>query len=361
MLARCVFPRFAFWVLLGLCTPVCCDCSLPEWVHVAFLLLYACGSVEERQTAAQGVEVPHFEGAGFAPPHDSFFCFFSLHPSLLPMGCPAGDWRRSFFAGNTHTHTLPATVAMPVRVLITLPPADGPAVTEAVLVQQVLEEFAAVRRAGSTEEMPCSVSSLRLQQSIARRYPLAYDRIVLEGRWSGKWHCFAEEAAGLRCFVYTPRDYAETRELCVHTAANELRCCLQAENPRMVRRTDDSIGARLQECLLHSEALHRCCDALLQAAQADAAKARWRAPPQATALRELARNASSAGFRSSVVERLRRGAAKEVAAQLAAGSTLARHVCVTRLRRNIAYCLKTWVPAGSGTQDTKDRFMEVLG
>ncbi|RNE96749.1 hypothetical protein TraAM80_09651 [Trypanosoma rangeli] len=141
---------------------------------------------------------------------------------------------------------------------------------------------------GSSEELPCSVSSLRLQQSTARRYSLAYDRIVLEGRWSGRWYPSVKKAAGLRCFVYTPRDYAETRELWVHTAVNELRCCLQAENPRMVRRTDGGIATWLQECLLHSGALHRCCDTLLQAAQADAAKARWRAPSRATALRELA-------------------------------------------------------------------------
>ncbi|ESL08370.1 hypothetical protein TRSC58_03927 [Trypanosoma rangeli SC58] len=216
---------------------------------------------------------------------------------------------------------------MPLRVLITLPPADGPAVTEAALVQQVLEEFAAMRRAGSSEELLCSVSSLHLQQSIARRYPLAYCRIVLEGRWHGKWRRFVKEAAGLRCFAYTPLDYAETRGLRMHTALNGMRCCLRAEDPRVVRQTDDGIGVQLQKCLLHIGALHRCCDALLQAAQAGDAKARWRAPPPMTALQEFARNACSAEFGGSTVERLRRGAAKEVAAQLAAGSTLvAAHV-----------------------------------
>ncbi|PWU92670.1 hypothetical protein C4B63_35g1 [Trypanosoma cruzi] len=70
---------------------------------------------------------------------------------------------------------------MPVRVFVTLPPADGPAVTEDVLAQQVMQEFMAMRHAGSSVELLCSVSSARLQQTIAERYPLAYNRLLLEG------------------------------------------------------------------------------------------------------------------------------------------------------------------------------------
>ncbi|KAF8288745.1 hypothetical protein TcBrA4_0006160 [Trypanosoma cruzi] len=58
---------------------------------------------------------------------------------------------------------------MPVRVFVTLPPADGPAVTEDVLAQQVMQEFMAMRHAGSSVELLCSVSSARLQQTIAER------------------------------------------------------------------------------------------------------------------------------------------------------------------------------------------------
>ncbi|KAF8294846.1 hypothetical protein TcBrA4_0070910 [Trypanosoma cruzi] len=88
---------------------------------------------------------------------------------------------------------------MPVRVFVTLPPADGPAVTEDVLAQQVMQEFMAMRHAGSSVELLCSVSSARLQQTIAERYPLAYNRLLLEGRCAASgislrrklWDCAA--------------------------------------------------------------------------------------------------------------------------------------------------------------------------
>ncbi|EAN96490.1 hypothetical protein, conserved, partial [Trypanosoma cruzi] len=177
---------------------------------------------------------------------------------------------------------------MPVRVFVTLPPADGPAVTEEVLAQQVMQEFMAMRHAGSSVELLCSVSSARLQQTIAERYPLAYNRLLLEGRWRGKWHFFAEEIVGLRCFLYTLRDYAETRDLEVHVAFSELRCCVKDEDARAVRQADGSVGALLREHLLQKDALHRWCDEAVKAAQADggaggADRALWRAPPPAPA------------------------------------------------------------------------------
>ncbi|KAF8303014.1 hypothetical protein TcBrA4_0049980 [Trypanosoma cruzi] len=94
---------------------------------------------------------------------------------------------------------------MPVRVFVTLPPADGPAVTEDVLAQQVMQEFMAMRHAGSSVELLCSVSSARLQQTIAERYPLAYNRLLLEGVGAASGISFAEEIVGLRCFLYTLR------------------------------------------------------------------------------------------------------------------------------------------------------------
>ncbi|RNF05386.1 uncharacterized protein Tco025E_07846 [Trypanosoma conorhini] len=139
---------------------------------------------------------------------------------------------------------------MPVRVLVALPPMDGPAVTEAVL-----------------EEL--TVSSSRLQQATRQRYPVACERPVLEGRWRGKWHRFAEEVAGLRCLLDTPLDYAEACGLWAHIAPNELRCCLVGEDPRVVRQADEDMGARLRERLLHKGTLHCFRDAALRAAQAE--------------------------------------------------------------------------------------------
>ncbi|RNC52381.1 hypothetical protein TcCL_ESM10397 [Trypanosoma cruzi] len=104
--------------------------------------------------------------------------------------------------------------------------------TEEALAQQVLQEFMATRHAGSSVELLRSVFSARLQQTIAERYPLAYNRLLLAWHWRGKWHCLADEIVGLRCFLDTLRDYAETRDLEVHIAFSELRCCLQGESLR---------------------------------------------------------------------------------------------------------------------------------
>ncbi|EKF26064.1 hypothetical protein MOQ_010259 [Trypanosoma cruzi marinkellei] len=255
---------------------------------------------------------------------------------------------------------------MPVRVFVTLPPADGPAVTEEVLAQQVMQEFVAMRHAGSSVELLCSVSSARLQQTIAERYPLAYNRLLLEGRWRGKWHCFAEEIVGLRCFLYTPGDHAETMDLEVHVAVSELRCCVRDEDPRAVRQADGSVGALLREHLLQKGALHRWCDEAVRAAQADggaggADRALWRAPPPAPALMRLAEQLRSYGCEGGKFGWLRRRAAREVAAIMTANDTLARHMSALRLRRHVAHCLQSWVPANSGRRSAKDLFMAAMG
>ncbi|KAF8301142.1 hypothetical protein TcYC6_0055200 [Trypanosoma cruzi] len=255
---------------------------------------------------------------------------------------------------------------MPVRVFVTLPPADGPAVTEEVLAQQVMQEFMAMRHAGSSVELLCSVSSARLQQTIAERYPLAYNRLLLEGRWRGKWHFFAEEIVGLRCFLYTLRDYAETKDLEVHVAFSELRCCVKDEDARAVRQADGSVGALLREHLLQKDALHRWCDEAVKAAQADggaggADRALWRAPPPAPALMRLARQLRSYGCEGGNFGWLRRRAAREVAAIMTASDTPARHMSALRLRRHVVHCLQSWVPANSGRRSAKDLFMAAMG
>ncbi|RNF12955.1 uncharacterized protein Tco025E_06401, partial [Trypanosoma conorhini] len=355
----------------GVCVSVCGQrggCS--PWVSCDLSLSLYCAAVSvqpsgERLTAGQQVLAPHpAVRTVSSSPHDSSFPPILLSPSI-PV--PAALFCRRLARRPTcWQHALQTAVAMPVRVLVTLPPMDGPAVTEAALAEQVLDEFTAARRAGSAEELPCSVSSLRLQQATRQRYPVAYERLVFEGRWRGKWHRFAEEVVGLHCFLYMPLDYAEACGLWAHTAPNELRCCLVGEDLRVVRQADEDMGARLRERLLHKGALHRFCDAALRAAQADAGaggagRARWRAPPLAPALRGLAKGAPYSGCGGGAVGRLRRGAAREVAGMLVAEDSQARHVGVSRLRRHVAQCLETWVPADSVARTEKGRFMAALG
>ncbi|EAN99595.1 hypothetical protein C3747_20g370 [Trypanosoma cruzi] len=153
--------------------------------------------------------------------------------------------------------------------------------TEEALAQQVLQEFMATRHAGSSVELLCFVFFARLQQTTTERYPLAYNRLLLAGLWRGKCHCFADENVGLRCFLHTLRDCAETRDLEVHIAPSELRCCVRDEDARAVRQADGSVGALLREHLLQKGALHRWCDEAVRAAQADggagcADRALWR-------------------------------------------------------------------------------------
>ncbi|KAF8288757.1 hypothetical protein TcBrA4_0006120 [Trypanosoma cruzi] len=254
---------------------------------------------------------------------------------------------------------------MPVRVFVTLPPADGPAVTEDVLAQQVMQEFMAMRHAGSSVELLCSVSSRacsrRLRSATHSRTIVFYWRGV--GAASG---IFAEEIVGLRCFLYTLRDYAETRDLEVHVAFSELRCCVKDEDARAVRQADGSVGALLREHLLQKDALHRWCDEAVKAAQADggaggADRALWRAPPPAPSLMRLARQLRSYGCEGGNFGWLRRRAAKEVAAIMTASDTPARHMSALRLRRHVAHCLQSWVPANSGRRSAKDLFMAAMG
>ncbi|EAN95816.1 hypothetical protein C3747_32g466 [Trypanosoma cruzi] len=170
---------------------------------------------------------------------------------------------------------------MPVRFPLTLPPADGPTMTEEALAQQVMQDFMATRHAGSSVELLRSVFFARLQQTIAERYPLAYNRLLLAWHWRGKWRCFADEIVGLRCFRYTLMDCAETIDLEIHVAFSELRCCLHGGNHCAVQLTDGSVGALLREHLLQNGALHCWCDEAVKAAQADggaggADRALWR-------------------------------------------------------------------------------------
>ncbi|KAF8288680.1 hypothetical protein TcBrA4_0006210 [Trypanosoma cruzi] len=83
---------------------------------------------------------------------------------------------------------------------------------------------------------PCS---RRLRSATHSRTIVFYWR----GVGAGKWHFFAEEIVGTgRCFLYTLRDYAETRDLEVHVAFSELRCCVKDEDARAVRQADGSVG-----------------------------------------------------------------------------------------------------------------------
>ncbi|EKF26316.1 hypothetical protein MOQ_009996 [Trypanosoma cruzi marinkellei] len=266
------------------------------------------------------------------------------HPFLFPIGRFYFWWVAwSLFLRQTASPSCDSV--MPAQFLLVLPPVDGPTMTEEVLAQQVMQEFIAMRHAGSSVELLCSVSSVRLQRTIAERYPLACNRLLMEGRWRGKWHCFAEEIVRLRCFLYTMRDYAENKDLEVHIAPSELRCCLREENHCAVRLTDGSVGALLREHLLQEGALHRWCDAAVEAGAADGVL--WRAPPPAPTLMELAKQLAPHESEGGSLGQLRRGAAKEVAVILTASDTLARHMSVMRLRRHVAHCLESWVPANS--------------
>ncbi|PWV15030.1 hypothetical protein C3747_32g202 [Trypanosoma cruzi] len=204
---------------------------------------------------------------GFGGPTASPFTHTSFPSYFIPLG---------------YLRIRPAAQANnPVRFPLTLPPADGPAVAEEALAQHVLQGFMAMCHAGSSVELLCSVSSARLQQTIAERYPPAYNRLLLERRWRGKWRCFAEEIVGLCCFLDTLRDYAGAKDLEIHVAFSELRCCLQGESHCAVRLTDGSVGAPLREHLLREGVLHRWCDETVRAARTDggaggADRALWR-------------------------------------------------------------------------------------
>ncbi|EKG07775.1 hypothetical protein TCSYLVIO_001092, partial [Trypanosoma cruzi] len=95
---------------------------------------------------------------GFGGPTASPFTHTSFPSYFIPLGYLR--IRQAAQANN------------PVRFPLTLPPADGPTMTEEALAQQVMQEFMAMRHAGSSVELLCSVSSARLQQTIAERYPL---------------------------------------------------------------------------------------------------------------------------------------------------------------------------------------------
>ncbi|KAF8303017.1 hypothetical protein TcBrA4_0049930 [Trypanosoma cruzi] len=75
----------------------------------------------------------------------------------------------------------------------------------------------------------------------------------------------------------------------------------------------------------------------------------------------LARQLRSYGCEGGNFGWLRRRAAKEVAAIMTASDTPARHMSALRLRRHVAHCLQSWVPANSGRRSAKDLFMAAMG
>ncbi|RNF12831.1 hypothetical protein TcG_08813 [Trypanosoma cruzi] len=119
-------------------------------------------------------------------------------------------------------------------------------------------------------------------------------------------------------------DCAETRELEVHVAFSELRCCVKDEDARAVRQADGSVCALLREHLLQEGALHRWCDEAVRAAQAD----------------------GGAGGADGALWRV-------------------THLRGTRVhrqpRRHVVHCLQLWVPANSGRRSAKDFFMAAMG
>ncbi|CBH13567.1 hypothetical protein, conserved [Trypanosoma brucei gambiense DAL972] len=242
---------------------------------------------------------------------------------------------------------------MPVCVLVPLHQADTPAVTEEMLGSAVRVAFNELRMIGLGCITWCSVSSARLQQEVRRRYPLAYDRHIMCGRWAGKWHHFVEGVAGLRCFLYSTTDYAEAAHLATHIAVSELRCCLQEDIFSLVRLSDEGVGARLlSDVLEHTTLNHNCWQLALEAVITSQlnGRPRWLSKAvEAPHVVELLRQINEPPFpgRRPGSERLRRCAAHELVKLLSARYELVRHVSGSQLRRHVTQCLCTWgaIPA----------------
>lgn len=267
---------------------------------------------------------------------------------------------------------------MPVSVVVELPPVDSLFLSEETLAGVVLTEFFAVRRSGIAGDMPCSVSCIRLQQLTRQRYPQAYERLVQKGRWSGKWHRFVRAVAGLRCFVYSVSDYTQTVGLDVHTAPGELRCCLADESHFVVRRADEAVSTLLLDYLFREEVIRSMCTLIVKAAPVrgrcqcrncgggdnhhmsncsavSAGKPLWRtqrAPPLVATLVERLATAGSNGWQrgGGLTDRLRHGAANEIASALAEKNQLARHVSASQLRRHVLRCVVAWERAAFAQQ-----------
>ncbi|KAH9582055.1 hypothetical protein LSM04_003854 [Trypanosoma melophagium] len=231
-------------------------------------------------------------------------------------------------------------------IFVELPPVDESFMTETSLAQQVRMEFTALRHAGRPRQSHCSVSSVRLQQAIRRRYPIAYERIINEGSWRGKWHRFVETVAGLHCFQYSTSDYTAEPTLEIHIPTTELRCSLQGEEITLVRKADSVLGAILWETLLQFDAMRQWCETVAAAAADDNSekicRPRWMPPIEAPALAYFLRQLSLPKGKGFISPCIRRNAVREIVSILTREDTLAQHVSISQLRRFVAYTLGAW-------------------
>ncbi|ORC89900.1 uncharacterized protein TM35_000101680 [Trypanosoma theileri] len=249
---------------------------------------------------------------------------------------------------------------MRYSVFVELPPVDESFMTESSLAQQVLVEFAALRRAGEPQPPLCSVSSVRLQQTIRRRYPTAYEKIINEGTWRGKWHRFVETVAGLHCFQYSTSDYTAEPTLEIHIPPTELRCSLQGEDGNLVRKADAVLGAILWETLLQFDAMRQWCETVAAAAADDKNekifKPRWMPLIEAPSLAYFLQQLSLPKGKGFISSSIRRNAVREVVSILTREDTLAQHVSISQLRRFVTYTLGAWraadVPMQKENPDT---------
>ncbi|KAF8288707.1 hypothetical protein TcBrA4_0006200 [Trypanosoma cruzi] len=134
---------------------------------------------------------------------------------------------------------------MPVRVFVTLPPADGPAVTggragaagdagvHGNASRRVVGGAALLRVLRAPAADDCGALPTRVQSSF------------IGGALARQVAFLCGGNCGTALLLYTLRDYAETRDLEVHVAFSELRCCVKDEDARAVRQADGRVGALL--------------------------------------------------------------------------------------------------------------------